>query len=74
MKGKPEKEAGLIEQSGFEENLKLLKEFFPGKGMVRQKEVAAFMGVSVDTVRRRIKIGSTGRITLTDLARQLGSG
>lgn len=60
------------EREGYRENIELLNERFPDKDMLNQKEVAAFIGCSVDTVRRRIRFNpATKRITKSDLARQV---
>lgn len=61
------------EKAGFRDTIALLNEMFPDKGMLTRADVARFVGVSEQTVRRRgIKFNdSTGRITKADLARQI---
>lgn len=60
------------EKEGFRENMALLNERFPDKDMLGKGDVARFMGVSWDTVTRRIKFNAaTGRVSKADLARQI---
>ena len=60
------------EKEGYRDNIALLNARFPDKDMLSKGEVAAFMGVSWDTVQRRIRFNSaTKRITKADLARQI---
>ena len=60
------------EKEGFRDNLELLNARFPDKDMLGIPEIMEFMGVSRDTVRRRIRFnGQTRRISKTDFARQI---
>lgn len=60
------------EKAGLRDNLALLNERFPEKDMLGPCDVAQFMGVSRDTVRRRIRFNAaTKRISKADLARQI---
>lgn len=61
------------EKQGYHECIAALNEMFPDKGTLNQKEAARFLGVDPRTVRRRkIKFSeATGRVTKSDLARQI---
>lgn len=61
------------EKAGFRDNMALLNEMFPDRGMLTYKDVAQFMGVAVCTVRRRgiMFNQATGKISKSDLARQI---
>ena len=60
------------EKEGYRDNMALLNERFPDKDMLGPGDVAQFMGVSWDTVRRRIRFNAaTKRISKADLARQI---
>ena len=61
------------EKQGFRDTMASLNEMFPDQGMLNQKQVAEFLGVTPRTVRRR-KIPfnkETGRITKADLAQRV---
>ena len=61
------------EKASFRETIALLNEMFPEQGMLTKGEVAKFLGVTTKTVNRhKIKFNAaTGRVTKTDLARQV---
>lgn len=42
------------------EQVERLEKIFPGKNFLRQKEIAAAFGISVDSVRRWYGVGSKG--------------
>ena len=60
------------EKEGFRDNLALLNERFPDKDMLTLREVAAFVGWDVATVKRHIRFNETTRkVSKADLARQV---
>lgn len=60
------------EKAGFHDNMALLNEMFPGKGMLNQKEAAQFIGCHRTTVAKKIKFNATTKlISKADLARQI---
>lgn len=60
------------EKEGFRDNMALLNERFPDKDMLSKGDVARFMGISWETVTRRIRFNkTTKRISKADLARQI---
>lgn len=62
----------MREKEGYRDNLQRLNEAFPDKEMLAIGEVADYLGISRDTVRRRLKFNdATKRITKPDLARQI---
>ena len=68
------KEGGQMsrEKEGFRANMELLNRRFPDKDMLTRVEAAEFMGVSVDTVRRRVQFPRKLRlISKADFARQI---
>ena len=61
------------EKEGYRGTLEQLDEMFPNKGMLNKSEVARFIGVDRTTIYNYgIAFNEkTGRITKSDLARQL---
>ena len=61
------------EKAGFRDTIAQLDAMFPDQGMLGKAEVARFLGVDRKTVQRRgIRFNeATGRITKSDLARQV---
>ncbi len=60
------------EKEGYRLNLERVNEQFPDHEMLTAAEVAQFLGISDDTVRRRLKFNATTRrISKADLARQI---
>ena len=60
------------EKEGFRDNIALLNARFPDKDMLSKADVAEFMGVSWDTVKRHIRFNAaTKRVSKADLARQI---
>ena len=61
------------EKQGYRDTLAALDELYPDKGTLNKTQVARFLGVTVDTVRRsKIRFSEvTGRVTKADLARQI---
>ena len=61
------------EKAAFRDTMAALNEMFPDQGMLGKTEVARFLGVDRTTVRRRgIRFNdATGRVTKSDLARQI---
>ena len=62
------------ERDGFRENMALLNSMFPDKAMLSASEVSEFTGLSLSTVRRKIRFNpTTKRVTKADLARQVSA-
>ncbi len=61
------------EKPGYRDTLALLNERFPDKDLLSRSDVAAFMGVTTATVRRRgiVFNAVTRRVSKADLARQV---
>jgi len=60
------------EKQGFHDNMVMLNEMFPDKGMLNQKEVAQFIGCHRTTVANKIKFNATTKlVSKADLARQI---
>ena len=60
------------EKDGYRDNIELLNERFPDKQMLTYAECAEFMGCSLRTAQRKIRINpAIGRITKADFARQV---
>lgn len=61
------------EKVGYRETIALLNDMFPDQGMLSKADVARFLGVDRSTVYRRgIRFNpATGRVTKSDLARQV---
>ena len=60
------------EREGFRDNLALLNERFPDRDMLTITDVAAWMGVSMQTVKRLVRFNEqTRRVSKADLARQV---
>lgn len=63
------------EPEGYRLNLEQLNAAFPEAGMLTKKQVAEFIGVCERTVARNIRFNpATGRISKSDLARQISAG
>ena len=60
------------EKEGFRDCIALLNERFPEKDMLNITEVMEFCGISRNTAKKKIRFNAaTGKITKTDLARQV---
>lgn len=60
------------EKEGFRDCIALLNERFPEKDMLNIAEVMEFCGISRNTAKKKIRFNAaTGKITKTDLARQV---
>ena len=60
------------EKEGFRDCIALLNERFPDKDMLNIAEVMQFCGISRNTAKKKIRFNEvTGKITKTDLARQV---
>ena len=60
------------EKQGYRDTLAQLNEMFPNKGMLNKTEAAKFIGVTRETVTRKIQFNpATGRVSKADLARQV---
>lgn len=60
------------EKDGFRDCIALLNERFPDKDMLNIAEVMEFCGISRNTAKKKIRFNAaTGKITKTDLARQV---
>jgi response regulator of citrate/malate metabolism len=65
----------MSEKPGYRDNLERINERFADHEMLTASEVAEFLGISHDTVRRRLKFNTvTKRISKADLARQISAG
>lgn len=63
------------EPEGYRLNLEQLNADFPEVGMLTKKQVAEYIGVDVRTVTRNIRFNpATGRVSKSDLARQISAG
>ena len=63
------------EPAGYRLNLEQLNAEFPEAGMLTKQQVAEWIGCDVRTATRRIKFNpATGRISKSDLARQISAG
>ncbi len=62
------------EKAGFRDNMALLNEMFPDRGMFNINEAAQFVGCSRQTVRKWITFNATtGKISKADFARQIST-
>ena len=62
------------EFEGYRDCLELLNVRFPDKDMLNIAEVMQFCGISRNTAKKQIKFNSFGKITKSDLARQVITG
>ena len=63
------------EPEGYRLNLEQLNAAFPEVGMLSLKQAADWIGCDVRTVKRNIRFNpATGRISKSDLARQISAG
>ena len=62
------------EFEGYRDCLALLNTRFPDKDMLNIAEVMQFCGISRNTAKKQIKFNSFGKITKSDLARQVITG
>ena len=58
------------ELPNFRETLARLDEAYPGRELLKHSEIAAFLGVSARTVRRRYSFPQ-GRVPKTQVAREV---
>ena len=59
------------EKEGFRDCIAMLNERFPDKDMLNIAEVMEFCGISRNTAKKKIRFGALGKVTKTDLARQV---
>ena len=65
----------MKEPAGYRLNLEQLNAVFPDAGMLTKKQVAEYIGCDVRSVTRNIRFNTTtGRISKSDLARQICAG
>ena len=50
------------EKEGFRETLDRLDAAFPGKEIIKRKELSAFLGVSIDSIKRHFKDAYNSRV------------
>lgn len=59
------------EKEGYRDCIALLNERFPEKDMLTISEVMEFCGICRNTAKKKIRFGALGKITKSDLARQV---
>lgn len=59
------------EKLSYRDNIERIKEYFPNKELLKIKEVAAFTGLHVDTVKKIFTFNEHRLISVATLAREM---